>query len=291
MNIFSHYVRADRAIVAGVSIIILVLGGCSQSNPDVSKNVSTLNKVLAQKVLRVGYLHYPPSTFLDSKSGEVRGHFVDTLREIIRRLDPTIKLEFEETTFADFTAALNTGRIDLSIGGTFTTIPRSRAVAFTTPLVYLGRSAIVKKGDNRFDPLKGPEQFDQKNIKIGVVEGEGSHEYVRANFKNIDNVIVFSGSDLSQCLAAVSSGQVDVGMSDALETAKYARSRNDVVDLFGNQPYDLTPIAWAVRQDDTQWLNFLNTSLHLLEVQGTLEKFEKPYNFPWSHLRRKYTPS
>ena len=243
----------------------------------------TLKKILIEKQLRVGYIQYPPTAFKDSATGQMSGHFVDALEEILHQLDPAIKVEYEETTWADFSAALNSGRIDLSIAGTFTTIPRAKVVAFTRPLVFLGRSVIIRRGDTRFDTAGGPLQFDRSDIRIGVVDGEGSHEFVKANFKNLDNVIVFSGSDLSQCLAAVSAGQVDVGMSDAMECSKYAASHSDVVDLLANHPYDLTPIAWAVRQDDLIWLDFLNTSLTMLDVQGKLNEFEHRYKFRWVH--------
>lgn len=241
----------------------------------------TLSKIMREKVLRVGYIEYPPTAFRDPQSGVMRGHFVDTLAEILRQLDPAIRIEYEETTWADFMAALYAGRIDLSIAGTFTTIPRSRAVAFTRPLVYLGRGAIVRKGDDRFSPDRSPKQFDSPSIRVGVVAGEGSHEFVKANFANQDNVTVFSGSDLSQCLAAVSAGQVDVGMSDAMETQKYVKAHADVVDLYADHPYNLTPIAWAVRQDDLAWKEFLDNAITLLEVQGELAAFEQQYDFRW----------
>lgn len=253
-----------------------------------SPNEPTLTKILRERRLRVGYINYPPTAFKDPQTGKLTGHFVDTLNEIVRQLDPSIQIDYEETTWADFGAALNTKRIDLSIAGTFATIPRAKAVAFTRPLVYLGRSAIIRKGDSRFSAEAGPMQFDRPDIKVGVVDGEGSHEFVKANFKNQANIVVFSGSDLSQCLTAVSSRQVDVGMSDALETMKYARSHPEVIDLFADQPYDLTPIAWAVRQDELAWKAFLDTALETFESQGKLAAFERRYDDRWVQPVREY---
>ena len=278
---------------AGLLFLVLLIAsaGCrpastgSAAPPD-----DTLARIARDRVLRVAYIDYPPSAFRDPSSGEIRGHFVDTLREIMRQLDPEVRLEFEETTWADFTAALNTGRVDLSIAGTFATIPRAKAVAFTRPLTYLGRSAIVRRGDTRFTAAGGPLQFDRPDITVGVVEGEGSHEFVRATFKNLDKVRIFSGSDLSQSLAAVSAGQVDVGLSDALETAKYAARHADTIDLFAAQPYDLTPVAWAVRHDDVVWKDFLNTAIDTLETQGKLVVFERAYDYRWVQPVRQFQP-
>jgi ABC-type amino acid transport substrate-binding protein len=250
----------------------------------------TLARIMRDRLLRVAYIDYPPSAFRDTTSGDVRGHFVDALKEIVRQLDPQVRIEFEETTWSDFSAALNTKRVDLSIAGTFATIPRAKAVAFTRPLTYLGRSAIIRRGDVRFSATAGPLQFDRTGVKVGVVDGEGSHEFVKAYFKHLEDIQVFSGSDLSQCLAAVSSGQVDVGLSDALETAKYAARHPETVDLFGSQPYDLTPIAWAVRHDDIVWKDFLNTAIDTLETQGRLAMFERAYDYRWMQPVRQFRP-
>lgn len=274
-------------MVLSVSIILLGLFSLAcdrQGNGGsaLAARSSTLGKIQQAKVIRVAFIHYPPSAFRGA-DGKVTGHFVDALEEIIHQLDPAIKIEYEETTWADFTTALTSGRVDLSIAGTFTTVPRAKVVAFTRPLVYLGRSVVVRKGDDRFSPSESPLQFDRPGIKIAVVSGEGSHEFVKAEFKNQDIVTVFSGADLSQALAAVSAGQADVGMSDALETQKYARTHPEVMDLYSERPYNLTPIAWAVRQDDSEWKDFLDTAIHTLEAQGKLREFEAKYDFKWTH--------
>jgi ABC-type amino acid transport substrate-binding protein len=259
----------------------IILSCQSRVNSPTQSVDDTLAKILREKKLRVGYITYPPTAFRDPSTGQMRGHFVDTLREITKQLDPSIEIQFEETTWTDFMAALNAGRIDLSISGTFTSVPRAKNVAFTRPLVYLGRSAIIRKGDTRFSPDKGPLQFDRADLKIGVVDGEGSHEFAKTYFTHLSKLVVFSGTDLQQCLAAVSAGQVDVGMSDAMETERYAKVHPEVTDLFAANPYDITPVGWAVRPSDMIWKNFLDTALGSLESQGRLAAFEKAYDYRW----------
>jgi len=287
--------HGEISMVAMLSVLLLTilatLPGCGKQRDErASENLSTLSRIQKDHAIHVAFIDYPPAVFRDTGDREVKGHFADTIEEIIHQLDPEIRIVYEETTWADFTAALNTHRVDLSIAPTFATIPRAKLVSFTRPLVYLGQSAIVRADDKRFQASSGPMQFDREDLKIGVVEGEASHEFVKANFKHLQSVVVFSGGDLSQCLAAVSAGQVDVGMSDALETAKYSHAHKDVIDLFGQQPYNLTPIAWAVRQDDYAWRDFLNTALETLQVHGKLAQFETRYGFSWMHEVREYRP-
>jgi polar amino acid transport system substrate-binding protein len=271
-----------KLILVGLLSLTIGCGGRSL-DAKISTSKGTLDKVLRDKQLRVAYIQYPPTAFRDPGSGEMRGHFVDALREILNQLQPNIKIEFEETNWADFTSALESGRVDLSIAGTFASIPRAKRVAFTRPLVYLGRSATIRRDDHRFSPERGLGQFDAPGIRIGVVDGEGAHEYVKSHFRNLQGLVVFSGSELSQSLAAVSSGQVDVGLSDAMETSKYAKAHPEVVDLFADRPFGIQPIGWAVRHDDIIWKNFLDTALETLETQGRLLEFEQRYDYRWLH--------
>jgi len=278
----SNRLAGFALLLALVALAIAVLRPSRKTSVDESSpSRSTLAKIQRERYLRVGYITYPPTAFRDPTTSQMRGHFVDTLNEIIRELDPGIRVLYQETTWADFTAALNSGQIDLSIAGTFATIPRAKSVTFTRPLVYLARSAIIRKGDSRFSQDKGPLQFDRPGVRVGVVDGEGSHEFVKANFKNLSDLVVFSGADLSQCLAAVSSGQVDVGMSDAMETEKYAKAHPEVVDIFADHPYDITPVAWAVRHEDLVWKNFLDTAITTFESQGKLAAYEHQYSYRW----------
>ena len=267
---------------AYLALIASLITGCNLSEVGSNTTDDTLQKVQQEKLLRVAYINYPPSAYKDEKTGQMSGHFVDAIRDITDQISPQIKIEFVETNWADFTNVLNTKRADLSISGTFTTIPRAKLVTFTRPLVYLGRGAVVRNNDNRWKSNMSLAQFDQDGIKVGVVNGEGSHEFVKATFKHQENIVVFDGQDLSQSLAAVSSGQVDVGLSDSLETTKYTKTHSEVKDIYADSPVDIMPIAWSVRHSDIVWKNFLDTAINMLEVQGKLTLWEKQYGFMWT---------
>ncbi len=282
MNTTPH--QSARPGLRRLAVLLLcasLLAGCGQRAGTRSGGADTLDRIQRDKVIRAAYINYPPTAFKDPKTGEMTGHFVDALRELARTLDPQIKVEFVEPNWADFATVLNSGRADVSICGTFTTIPRAKLVTFTRPLVYLGRGAIVRKDDARWKPGEPVEQFDRPDLRIGVVNGEGSHEFVKANFRHQDHVVVFDGDDLSQCLAAVSAGQVDVGLSDSLETSKYA-AHPEVVDVYAQNPQNIMPIAWSVRHDDLVWKNFLDTAISTFEAQGKLRAWEAKYGFKWT---------
>lgn len=237
----------------------------------------SLARIQKEKVLRVGYVIYPPAVQKDPKTGKLSGHFVDAVEELGHLLDA--RIEYHEATWGTFAGGLETGQYDLSIAPTFRTVPRALAVAFTRPLFYVGNSAIARKGDTRFHSLG---DLATPGLKIAVTQGEAGHEYAKAHLPNAQ-LIVLSAADQSLAFTEVSSGRADVALGDAWAVAQYAARQTNVVDLFAAEPYNLTSVGWAVRPDDLRFLNFLNTALDFFDDTGQLARWERAYQAPWYH--------
>ena len=261
---------------------IVVVAACGRVS-DVQ--LSTLDRINAEGVLRVGYIVFPPTVFRNPTTDELTGHHVETIREIARLAD--WRLEFVEAEFSTFVAGLAARRFDVSVAPTFVTVPRATSVGFTRPLFFAGNSAIARLDDARFSSL---DDIDQPGIAVAVTQGEAGHEYARANFENAE-LIVHAGSNQAFAFQDVIAGRADVGLGDAYVTAAFAREHADAVkDLFVDEPYNLTPVSWAVRQGDVELLNFLNSSLDALDYQGRLRKFEAEAGANWLHLSRAWEP-
>jgi polar amino acid transport system substrate-binding protein len=151
------------------------------------------------------------------------------------------------------------------------------AVSFTRPIIYIGNGAIVRKGETRF---KNVSDFNKEGIQIAVAQGEASHEYAREHLTKA-KLVVLSTADLSQPLTEVISGRVDIGLADAWTTSQFAKQHSEVVDLFADNPYDLTPVGWAVRQNDQVFLRFIDTCIDYLVTSGRMEEWEQKYNAHW----------
>lgn len=188
-----------------------------------------------------------------------------------------VKVEFVEATWATFIAGLQADKYDISIAPTFATIPRAMSVTFTRPQMYVGNSAIVRRGDLRFKSLA---DIDQPGIIVAVTQGEQGHEYAKANFRKA-TIKEISNQDQSITFTEVLAGRADVALGDAWFTAKFAAEHPEAVDLFADNPYNLTPVAWAVRQEDAKLLNFLNTCIDYLDSIGKLQEWDRKYNAKW----------
>jgi len=62
---------------------------------------------------------------------------------------------------------------------------------------------------------------------------------------------------------------VDAALGDSWACKQYAERHSEVKNLLADNPYNLTPVGWAVRYDDPAWLAFLNTALDTLESTGS----------------------
>ena len=110
-------------IVALVTVLSLPACKKSGDNLTVNKGVApnTLEKITTTKIIRVGYVNFPPIVFKDVNSGEVKGHFVLSIEEIAKQIGA--KCQYEEATWATFAAGLQNSQFDISIAPTFGTIP------------------------------------------------------------------------------------------------------------------------------------------------------------------------
>jgi ABC-type amino acid transport substrate-binding protein len=223
----------------------------------------------------IGYIEFPPVSFRDADTGELKGHAIAMAREIARQAE--WEVEFQEQTWDTFQVALTSGRVDFSVAPTFVTVPRARRVAFSDPVFYAGNSAIAPRADVSLDAL---DDLRQAGLRIAVTQGEAGAEYARVNLPDAE-LLTFTGAQ-TQAFDAVRSGNADVALGDAYAVAEYARRyAAEVRDVFEGRPYNLTPVAWATRYEDLDLLTFLNASLLVLATQGFVQQAEADVGANW----------
>ena len=109
--------------------------------------------IIESKEIRLGIIPYDPLVIKDPKSGELSGVFIDAVRQVFAELkvDPI----FVETKWGTFAGALQSGQIDVFIGGSFATPQRAMAIEFTRPAFFIGFSASARKENaHRFSTVE-----------------------------------------------------------------------------------------------------------------------------------------
>jgi polar amino acid transport system substrate-binding protein len=230
-----------------------------------------MDKIIREKQFKIGFIPSPPSTIKDPASGQLKGFGVDAMRFICTTLN--VEPVFVETTWANFVSGLNSGQFDLSIAGTFATILRAGAVQFTKPIWYLGYSAVAKRGDTRFAK---PADLNREGIKIALIQGGASVEYARENWPKAEHILLATGN-LTAPFIEVAAGRADVGVEDAWQARRFAAVQPGVTDLFGNEPYNVLPINWAIKRGNQDLVEFMNIAIDFLMTTGRWEKMAEPY--------------
>ena len=272
-------------LLLGVALtgVLLFAAACRQQNAGTAPQGDTLDRVRSSKELHVGYFIFEPTIMEDPNTGQRTGVFIDLVESIAKALDA--KVVYHKVDLANFAAGLQARQFDLCIGATFATPQRATAVLFTRPLFYSGYTGVAAKGQAA--KYTKWQDMDSPNLRVAVKQGSAIDDFVRDNFKQAQ-IVRLTGPDLSLPLAAVSSGQADVGLMNQQTVFTYLRTHQELEEVLAKTPIAPTNFAWAVRPDDLRWLHFLNTSLEYLENTGEMYRYESKYGMPLMHTRQEF---
>ena len=119
--------------------------------------------------IRASYAVYPPYCIKDPNTGKMSGLFVDVLEEAGRRLG--LKVEWtEEVGWGSVFEGLNANRDDIFGAGLWQNASRSKAAAFSNPIIFNPIMVWVRSGDTRFNE-KDIESLNSPKVKISVQDG------------------------------------------------------------------------------------------------------------------------
>jgi ABC-type amino acid transport substrate-binding protein len=258
--------------------IVAAVASCSRQPP--ARAATTIAQIQRRGELRAGYHVEPPSITKDASTGKLGGAFIRAVETIAAALH--VKATFVEVDLADFATSLEKRQCDVSLGPTFKTIGRAQSVTFTSSLYFLGYVAVVKKGT----AAKYPDDaaLNNKAVRVAARTGSPIDQFVRDHYPR-SQIVATTGSDLTLPLQAVSTGQADVGFMNEHTVEAYVAVHPDVVTIFADHPRQMGGMAWAVRPEDQELLNFLNTSIEYLIASGQMAEWERA-SFSGRSLRR-----
>lgn len=256
---------------SGGAFFILIVAFMSLFAAD-GKADDALDQIHKRGEMRVGYIPWNPAVIKDPETGRLSGIFPDMVDYMAETLK--LKVTWMETTLGNFAAGLQSRQFDFSVGPIFITIPRSVPIAFTQPVAYVGNSAVVKGSTS---PPQLLEEIKERKMKVAVLQGQAMDEFFKRRFPDVE-LVILSGGDLTAPLAAVSSGQADIGFMNTVTVSQYVKEHPDTKAVFmGEDHLEMLPLAWSTRHEDRKLQSFLESSISYLKSTGRLEHIQARY--------------
>ncbi|MFB9136963.1 transporter substrate-binding domain-containing protein [Vibrio sp. AK197] len=225
---------------------------------------SALENVLNTGELKVcfdaGYMPFEMKT----KDGRFIGFDIDVGKQMARSMG--VKFTPVNTAWDGIIPALQTGKCDIIMGGMTVTAERNLKVNFADPYIVIGQSALI--APKLADSIKSYRDLNDPKYtiatKLGTTGAEAAKKYIpKAKIDLYDTEI--------DAALQVSSGKADAFVYDFPYNAIYAAQNQDKVNHLA-EPFTYEPLGWAIRQDDPNFLNFLNNYLRQIKGDGTYDR-------------------
>ncbi|HMB16711.1 MAG TPA: transporter substrate-binding domain-containing protein [Pelovirga sp.] len=226
---------------------------------------STLEQVIKNKRLRVGFSTFVPWAMKD-KTGGFTGFEIEVARQLAQ--DMEVELELAPTRWSGIIPALLTGKFDIIIGGMGITPARNLKVNFSDPYEYSGMSILANRR------LAGERskiaEFNSPDVeivaRIGTTAAAAAERYLpQAKLRLFDD----EGQALQELLNNRAAAMVASQPFPEFQALRYPERL--YLPLAG-KTFTREPIGFAVRKGDPDFLNFLNNWIRLRFADGWLEE-------------------
>ena len=275
--------RLWKAFMAGMVLLFVFSSPAAGVNVELSKD-STLEGILSRGVLRIGLeVGYMPFEMVDMRSGvRQRSLRHGTLRTSSRKVNLMgfdidmgiamakelgVKVEFVDTRWSSIIPALKLGRFDVIFGGMSVTEERKQEVDFAEPFMTIGQTILIKKAHQEnvqtYTDLNDP-QYTVVSQPSTTGEAAVQEHLPRAEYRPYPTPM--------QGAQAVLQGEVDAFVYDLPFNAIFHSMYGKDALIFLDEPFTREPLAWAVRKNDQDFLDFLNGFLQQIKQDGRFEQ-------------------
>lgn len=244
-----------------------------------------LQKVIKAKQLNVAVVIYPPLTL--KQGGELGGTFVEAAKWLAKQMDAGIN--FVEAEFGTFIAAIQSGRADIALSGSFATVPRAMAVDFTKNVMWFGSSALVRQVDAK--KWKTIEDADQPNVRFLQAEGTAIHKQLVQLIKKGKVIATAPGTAPANMALEVLSNRADIYVEDdwlIKKNVEQHKGRLAEMPAYVDKPWGLNAVSWAVAKGQTGMLNVLNVAVDRLTDNNLFQQWDEKYGAHWLYKRETF---
>lgn len=236
--------------MAGCAVAWLLSSGSGCGGPQ----TSTLERVQAAGVVRIGYANEAPYAYRDSEAERVTGEAPEIAREVLASMGIE-KIEGVLTEFSSLIPGLKARRFDLIAAGMYITPPRAEQVDFSRPTYKIGLGLAVPAGNPQ--GLHSLEDVrDNEDVRMGVLGGGVEKGWSEAVGVPSQRIVVFP--DPPSALDGLRARRVDAYLGTSLTIsdilARAADASVERAEPFTDPIVDGKPVtgygAFAFRPED-----------------------------------------
>jgi len=231
-----------------------------------------LDDIIARGTLRVGLTgDYRPFS-LRAADGSYAGLDVDMANSLADAMG--LKLQIVPTTWSGLLTDLGAGKFDVGMGGISITLARQKVAFFSSPVMRVGKAAIVRCADKaRFDALA---EIDRPGVKVIVNPGGTNERFDRANLHQAEIVLFQDNTHIFEELVA---GHADVMITDAVETKLQQKLHPELCAIHPDQPFDFGELGYLLPRD-VALQQFVDLWLHTAKESGAFDRLVTTYLGP-----------
>jgi polar amino acid transport system substrate-binding protein len=213
--------------------------------------------------------NFPPFSFVD-KSGEPSGFDVEAVNWIAEEMG--FEVSHQPMDWDGIIPNLLARKIDFIASGMSITPERQDVVDFTIPYWEIKQVLVVKQGmDLTVDEIMG------QDMTLGVQRGTSEAEWLKNHKEEKGwNFTLRYYDSAPLAVTDVVNGRIDAAAMDDAPAADAAKKRPVVIlGTFGMEPENF---GYAVRKQDTELLETLNTGLRKLMDDPAWDALVEKYN-------------
>jgi polar amino acid transport system substrate-binding protein len=243
-----------KALVA----LVMVLGLMSAAQ------AGTLDDIAQRGELRIAcQTQGPPFSFVNKK-GERAGSSVELVKLMAEEMG--VKVVFLDFDWDGLIPALLSKKADILAADMTPTLKRAMKIAFSVPFMYTGSVAFTKADS----PIKSIEDCKKPGLKIAVLLGSTGETDAKKAFPQAELKSYKGGGPL--LIDAVLKGHADFGVNDSSAvTGQMANFPPNSIRILPDMLSKL-PLAFAVRYDSMDLLEWINLFFLHISLDGRLEK-------------------
>lgn len=252
--------------------IISVLGGCLLlALAACSLNQRSGRPSWENGVLRVGVTpNYPCLIHKAPETGLIAGFEAECASLLAKRLHS--RLQFVELEWEEQIPALERQEVDIIMSAMSITEMRKLQVAFSEPYLTISQMALTtKEGEEKFPSAR---EILASGGAIGVEKGTTGDVFVQRYCPTAEP---FFFSSPEAAVQALKDKRIELFIHDAPVLGSYAAAPGEEGLVLLQTPLTSEELAWAVRRDDPELLQEVNTALAAWKKDGTLQGLLKKW--------------